>query len=256
MEIVMTDRGRWAGRNPAKDELRNAIWDQLVADGVAIGPARSHIPNFTGADNAAWHMTQIPAWKTAKAVKVNPDSAQYSLRLRALYEGKTLYCPVPELVQSAPYVRIDPAVLQEKGITFELAASHQGYMHHGERIEFTDIPELDFCVFGSVAVTRQGARTGKGGGFADLEAGVLNELGRIRPDTPLVTSVHSTQVVPDGDIVMMHFDCWMDYVATEKELITTNSQHTRPKGISWENVQPDQFESIPFLRELQANSAQ
>jgi 5-formyltetrahydrofolate cyclo-ligase len=151
MEIVMTDRGRWAGRNPAKDELRNAIWDQLVEDGVAIGPARSHIPNFTGADIAAWHMTQIPAWKTAKAVKVNPDSAQYSLRLRALYEGKTLYCPVPELVQSAPYVRIDPVALKEKGITFELAASHQGYMHHGERIEFTDIPELDFCVFGSVA---------------------------------------------------------------------------------------------------------
>jgi 5-formyltetrahydrofolate cyclo-ligase len=251
MEIVMTDRGRWAGRNPAKDELRNAIWDQLVADGVAIGPARSHIPNFTGADVAAWHMVQIPAWRTAKAVKVNPDSAQYSLRLRALYEGKTLYCPVPELVQKAPYVRIDPDQLKDKGISYELAASHQGYMHYGERIEFTDIPELDFCVFGSVAVTRQGARTGKGGGFADLEAGVLNELGRIRPDTPLVTSVHSSQVVPDGDIVMMDFDCWMDYVATETELIVTASAHPRPKGISWDHVQPDQFDSIPFLRELQ-----
>ena len=250
----MNDRGRWAGRNPAKDELRNAVWDQLVADGVAIGPARSHIPNFTGADLAAWHLTQIPAWKRAKAVKVNPDSAQYSLRLRALYEGKTLYCPVPELVQEAPYVRIDPAVLRAKNITFELAASHQGYMFYGERIDFTDVPELDLCVFGSVAVTRQGARTGKGGGFADIESGILNELGCIRADTPLVTSVHSSQLVPDGQIVMLEFDCWLDYVATEAELIRTDSRQPRPKGISWDHVQPDQFDSIPFLRELQSKS--
>lgn len=250
----MNDRGRWAGRNPAKDELRNTIWDQLVADGWAIGPTRSHIPNFTGADIAAFNIAQLPAWKAAKAVKVNPDSAQYSLRLRALYEGKTLYCPVPELVQEAPYVRIDPAALRAKGITFELAATHQGYMFHGERIEFTDIPELDFCVFGSVAVTRSGARTGKGGGFADLEAGLLNELGRIRPDTPLVTSVHSTQIVSDNAIVMMEFDCWMDYVATEQELIVTGSRNARPKGISWPHVQPDQFESMPFLRELRAKT--
>lgn len=246
----MTDRGRWAGRNPVKDELRNQIWDDLVRNEVNIGPTRSHIPNFTGADTAAWHLTRIPAWKTARAVKVNPDSAQYSLRLRALYEGKTLYCPVPELVQERPYIRIEPDALKAKGITYEVAASHQGYMLHGERIEFTDIPELDFCVFGSVAVTRAGARTGKGGGFADLESGILNELGRIRPDTPLVTSVHSCQIVPDEAIVMQEFDCWLDYVATETELITTGSRHPRPRGVAWDYVQPDQFASIPFLRDL------
>lgn len=248
----MNDRGRWAGRNPAKDEVRNAIWDQLVADGWAIGPTRSHIPNFTGADTAAWHVTQLPAWKTARNVKVNPDSAQYSIRLRALYEGKTLFCPVPELVQEAPYVRIDPVALRARGITFELAATHQGYMLHGERIEFTDIPELDFCVFGTVVATRGGARTGKGGGFADLEAGLLNELGRIRPDTPLVTTVHSTQIIDDSAIVMMEFDCWMDYVGTEQELVTTGSRNPRPKGISWQHVQPDQFASMPFLQQLRA----
>lgn len=63
---------------------------------------------------------------------------------------------MPELVQEQPYIRIEPAALQAKGITYEVAASHQGYTQHGERIEFTDIPELDFCVFGSVAVTRAG----------------------------------------------------------------------------------------------------
>lgn len=57
----MTDRGRWAGRNPVKDELRNQSWDDLVRNEVSIGPTRSHIPNFTGADMAAWHLTRIPA---------------------------------------------------------------------------------------------------------------------------------------------------------------------------------------------------
>lgn len=246
----MEDRGRWAGRNPVKDEMRNRIWGSLEAGGIAIGPARSHIPNFTGADLAAWRLTELPAWKAARNVKTNPDPAQYSLRLRALYEGKTLYCPVPELVQHAPYVRVDPAELRAKNITFELAASHQGYMFHGERIEFADVPPLDFCVFGSVAVTREGARTGKGGGFADLEAGILNELGKIGAATPLVTTVHSTQIVPADQIVMLEFDCWLDYVATEKELIATGSTHPRPKGIAWEHVQPDQYLSIPFLAEL------
>ena len=40
------------------------------------------------------------------------------------------------------------------------------------------MPKLDFGVVGCVAVTRRGGRTGKGGGFADLELGIFRELGR------------------------------------------------------------------------------
>ena len=38
---------------------------------------------------------------------------------------------------------------------------------------------LDFVVVGCVAVTRAGGRTGKGGGFADLELGIFRELGKL-----------------------------------------------------------------------------
>ena len=52
-------------------------------------------------------------------------------------------------------------------------------MEHGEPVGFEDMPKLDFCVVGCVAVTRRGGRTGKGAGFADLEQGVFRELGLV-----------------------------------------------------------------------------
>ncbi len=89
----MSAQGRWAGRSSQKDELRNTIWRELEETGTAIGPAVSHIPNFTGADIAAWRLAQTPQWRAARNVKCNPDPPQYGLRLRALYAGKC--APVP-----------------------------------------------------------------------------------------------------------------------------------------------------------------
>ncbi|MDB5505570.1 MAG: 5-formyltetrahydrofolate cyclo-ligase [Devosia sp.] len=252
----MSKHGDWAGRSPAKDALRNAIWGKLEASSYAVGETWSHIPNFVGADMAAWRLAQTAEWQNARTIKVNPDPAQYQIRLRALYDGKLLFCPVPALTQSYPYLLIDPAALTAKGITFELAATHQGYFEHGTRIEFEAVPPLDFCVVGSVAVSRVGGRTGKGAGFADIETGIFRELGTIGPRTPIATTVHSTQLVGDEDIVMMPHDSPLDFIATETELIVTGNIAPRPKGIMWDAIQPDQFEAIPFLRELQRRSHQ
>ncbi|GHA10119.1 5-formyltetrahydrofolate cyclo-ligase [Devosia pacifica] len=250
----MSKRGNWDGRSPEKDTLRNRIWSMLEDSGYAMGETWSHIPNFVGADIAAWRLAQTPAWMNATTIKVNPDPAQYQIRLRALYEGKTLFCPVPALTQSYPYLRIDAATLQAKGVSFELAATHQGYFEHGTRIEFAEVPPLDFCVVGSVAVSRIGGRTGKGAGFADIETGIFRELGTIGPQTPIATTIHSTQLVEADEIVMMDHDSPLDFIATEAELIETHSANPRPKGIMWDAIQPDQFEAIPFLRELQRRS--
>jgi 5-formyltetrahydrofolate cyclo-ligase len=246
----MSADGRWAGRSPKKDEVRASVWADLITQGVAVGPTVSTIPNFVGADMAAWRITQLDAWKRAKTVKCNPDPPQIPLRLQALYQGKLLFCPVPELVKDFPYIKLDPDKLARKGVTFELAATHQGYMEHGERIEFEDVPALDFCICGSVAVSRSGGRTGKGAGFADLETGIFRELGTIGAGTPIVTTVHSVQLVPDEMMVMEPHDSPLDYIATESELIATGNTMTRPPGVAWDRVQPDQFASIPFLSTL------
>jgi 5-formyltetrahydrofolate cyclo-ligase len=241
---------RRAGRNPAKDVVRHDIWRALEAEGVNVGPAWSMIPNFVGADVAAWRLAQTEAWKAARTVKTNPDHAQTPIRIRALYEGKVVYTPVPCLTREFPYLRLDPAALTAKGISFELAATPQGFMDHGERLEFEAVAPLDFCVVGSVAVSRAGGRTGKGAGFADLETAIFRELGVVTDATPMATSVHSIQLVEDRYIVTEGHDSPLDFIATEAELIVTGNSMARPMGVDWSKVRQDQFDTIPFLDRL------
>src|SRR5438876_9899109 len=55
------------------------------------------------------------------------------------------------------------------------------------------MPGLDAIVCGSVAVTRDGRRCGKGEGYSDLAFAILRELGH--PPVPVATTVHDLQVV-------------------------------------------------------------
>ena len=246
----MSEQGRWAGRNPAKDVIRHTIWRELETTGVNVGPAWSMIPNFSGADVAAWHLAQTDAWKAAKTVKTNPDHAQTPIRIRALYAGKTVFTPVPYLTKDFPYLKLDPARLTGADVSFELAATPQGFMEYGERLEFEDVDPLDFCVVGSVAVSRAGGRTGKGAGFADLETAIFRELGTVTASTPMATTIHSIQLVADDAIVIEAHDSPLDFVATERELIVTGNSMARPMGVDWTKVRSDQFETIPFLTRL------
>lgn len=246
----MSEVGRWAGRNPAKDRVRHDIWRALEAAGVGIGPVWSMIPNFAGADMAAWRLAQLDVWKAARRIKTNPDHAQTPIRIRALHEGRIVYTPVPYLTKEFPYLRLDPARLADRGISFELAATPQGFMEYGQRVEFAEVEPLDFCVVGSVAVSRAGGRTGKGAGFADLETAIFRDLGIVTDTTPMATTVHSLQLVPDAAVVIEAHDAPLDFIATEAELIATHNSGPRPAGVDWSKVRQDQFDTIPFLARL------
>ena len=246
------DKARWRGRNADKDRLRAEVWGTLESGAVNVGPVWSRIPNFAGANLAAWNLARTSAWAKARVVKCNPDPPQIPVRLRTLHEGKIVYAPVPELTKGFPFVRLDPAILSAKGVEFETAAPSQGFLAHGEPVEFDEMEKLDFVVVGCVAVTRSGGRTGKGGGFADLELGIFRELGKVGPETPIATTVHSSQVVEDDRLPMMGHDSALHFIATERELIETRTGFGQPTGVDWDRVQPDQYENIPFLKELRA----
>jgi 5-formyltetrahydrofolate cyclo-ligase family len=77
---------------------------------------------------------------------------------------------------------------------------------------------VDLVVCGSVAVNRQGARIGKGGGFSDLEVAFLIEAGVIRLDTVLATTVHVRQVVDEPIPETIH-DFRVDIIVTPNEAI-------------------------------------
>jgi 5-formyltetrahydrofolate cyclo-ligase len=251
----VNDNARWAGRNSEKDVLRADIWRRLESTGVNVGPVKSRIPNFAGADLAAWRLAQTPAWRAARVVKSNPDPPQIAVRLRALHDGKILYAPVPELTKRFPFVRLDPAELRAASVDFETAATAQGFLASGQPVQFEEMETLDFVVVGCVAVTRSGGRTGKGGGFADLELGIFRELGKVGPGTSIATTVHASQVVDEARLPMMGHDSALHYVATETELIETETSNRQPAGVDWDQIQPDQYDNIPFLRELRARLA-
>lgn len=246
-------RSRWAGRNSVKDVVRAETWRMLEDEGVSVGPAFDRIPNFVGADTAAKRLSELEEWKRARVVKCNPDPPQIPVRLRALYDGKLLFAPVPYLTKGFPYLRIDPDKLAAKGVDFETAATAQGFLQYGEPIGFSDMPKLDFCVVGCVAVTRAGGRTGKGAGFADLEHGIFRELGKTTADTPIATTVHSLQVVAEAKVVMEAHDNPLTFIATESELIRTGAHGSASAGVDWARVRADQFADIPFLQELRAS---
>lgn len=245
--------GRWSGRNADKDRLRAEVWRGLEESGVNVGPVWSRISNWVGADEAALRLSGLEAWKTARIVKCNPDPPQIAVRLRALYDGKIVYMPVPEFGSGElPWLKLDPEKLAQEGVQFEMAATSQGAVRVGEKLSFEDLEPIDLAVCGCVAVTRAGGRTGKGGGFADLELGLFRDLGKITPETPIVTTVHSSMVVEDERLPVMAHDSLLHWIATEKELIQTSTTQAQAPGVVWEMVQPDQMRDIWFLADLKA----
>ena len=49
---------------------------------------------------------------------------------------------------------------------------------------------------------------------------------------------------------MAAHDSPLDWIITTEEILETNTKYPRPKGVDWDSVQPDQFDNIPFLREM------
>ena len=246
---------RWTGRHPDKDQLRHSIWSALEASGEAVGNPWYSIPGFRGAANAALQLTRAPGWQEARVVKCNPDAAQAPLRLAALKAGKRVYTPVPELVEDFPYLCLDPEDLATRGIDFADVMFSAGAAELGQRCTFAQVQPIDFFVVGCVAVTAAGGRTGKGAGFADLELGIFNHYGQVGPRTPLATTVHDLQVVPDEAVVMQAHDAPLDWIATPTRLIQTRTTMPRPGVVDWQHVREDQFTSIPFLARLRAELA-
>lgn len=238
---------RWKGRHNGKDNLRKRIWGGLESTGAAIGSPWSAIPNFVGAELAAEQLLNLSKWKSANVVKCNPDKAQAWVRLNALKQGKRLYTPVPELTNDFPFILLDPEALRARGIAFEYVMYSEGFLEHGQPVEFREIEPLDFIVVGCVAVTAAGGRTGKGAGFADLEMGIFQSYGIMEADTPVATTVHSIQLVDDGQVCMEAHDVPLDYIATPEKLVKTHTEYARPNAIDWDAIQPDQYQNIPFL---------
>jgi 5-formyltetrahydrofolate cyclo-ligase len=228
----------------AKQAAREKVWALLEREGAALPPgAFDRIPNFAGADQAATRLAELDVWKNARVIKANPDWAQLPVRVKALEEGKLLYMAVPKLATPKPFYLIDPATTSEP---LEVIASGDGAAEHAVTIGVEDMQPVDLIVAGSVAVNREGVRVGKGAGYSDIEMALLTEAGLIRPDTVIVTTVHSLQMV-DGELPETEHDYSLDLIVTPDE-VTSCGPARRPAGIVVEHLTEQRVESIPVLR--------
>ena len=214
-------------------------------EGVSRFPgADGRIPNFAGAKLAAQKLAGNRLWKRARVVKANPDSPQTHARRQALEEGKVLVMAVPRLRDQHPFRLLDPRRLSAKQV--REAATIKGMLRHGKVVALEELPEIDFVLCGSVAVNLSGARIGKGGGFSDLEYGLLIEEGLIDDHTVVATTVHPIQILREHLPVIDH-DLPVDMIATPRAVIEVERQYGRPRGILWDHLQPPQIHEIPIL---------
>jgi 5-formyltetrahydrofolate cyclo-ligase len=231
----------------AKAALRQEVWSAMSAAKVARFPgAAGRIPNFTGAEAAAERLRAMPEWEATGTLKANPDSAQLPVRQRALQDGKTVYMAVPRLAGPEPFFALDPDHLSEPP---RKAASISGAARSARRVTLAEVDPVDLVVMGCVAAGEDGARLGKGGGFADLEFALAAAAGLIGPDTVTVTTVHELQVRPAGTIPLTGHDVPLDFIVTPDRVIDCRPvRGPRPTaGIRWEDLTEEKIAAIPLL---------
>jgi 5-formyltetrahydrofolate cyclo-ligase len=231
----------------AKAALREEVWSAMRAARVARFPgAAGRIPNFTGAEAAAERLRGTPAWQAANTLKANPDAAQWPVRQRALEDGKTVYMAVPRLASPEPFFALDPDHLSEPP---RKAASISGAARSARRVTLAELSPVDLVVMGCVAVAEDGARLGKGGGFADLEYALATAAGLIGPRTVSVTTVHELQVRAAGTIPLTGHDVPVDLIVTPERVIDCRPRHgpRRAASICWDDLTDEKIAAIPLL---------
>lgn len=230
-----------------KEALRERIWRLLEERGLARPPmpVKGRIPNFVGAERACELASSTEEFSGAGVIKVNPDSPQAFIRYLALREGKTLVVPSPRL--RSGFLILDPEEIPSRAL--REAATIRGAFRWGRIATPEEIPRVDLVVVGSVAVNLKGSRVGKGGGYADLEYGLLRSLGKAGDSTPVITTVHEVQVVDDETPMEPH-DLPVDVVVTDKRILRVERVYPKPQGIYWDLIGCERILEIPVLRAL------
>lgn len=207
-------------------------------------PVYGRIPNFKGSETASARLCDLHEFKSAEAIKVNPDSPQRLVRYNALKSGKLIVMPSPRMKNG--FLLLDSKRIPQSGI--RLASSIKGAFRYGAFVAPQRLPGIDLIVLGSVAVDPKGGRLGKGEGYGEIEYGVLRELGVVEADTKVVTSVHDIQIVES--IPLEEHDVPVDIIVTPTQVIRVTQSRDKPRGIIWEALTDEKISEIQLLGEL------
>jgi len=229
-----------------KAVIRRRIWRKMEESGVARfpKPIEGRIPNFEGSEKAAQKLVGLEEFQRARVVKVNPDSPQTHVRRGVLLNGKLLIIPTPRLRRG--FILLDPKMIPRK---FLIGSSTiRGAFRYGKSCPLEELPEVDLIAAGSVAVSQDGVRIGKGGGYSEIEYGILREFGLVGEETPIFTTVHDLQIVSSAP--KEEHDFVVDAIITPSKIVRLERKYPQPRGIIWERLSKDDLTAMPILNEL------
>ncbi|KAK6622540.1 hypothetical protein RUM44_002352 [Polyplax serrata] len=234
----------------SKYYFRKQVWTHFEKNGLVSfpRPVRGRIPNFHGAPKAAEKLAELDVFKNANFIKVNSDKPQENVRILTLEKKKNLLVSAPR-DKEAVFMTVVPPSFGNADL--KKAASRRGMLELGKPIELGSDIKVDLVVVGSVAVSRQGHRIGKGEGFGDLEFAILLESGAITKDTIVATTVHDSQVfdcLPQG--LFKEYDVSVDIIVTPSEVIHVTSKLAKPTGIVWNLLSQRKMNLMAVLKIL------
>ena len=170
------------------------VWRLMEEKGIARfpRPVFHRIPNFVGAAKAAERLGELPEYKAAGAVFCNPDSPQRPVRETVLRDEKILVMATPRLEKG--FLILSPDTIPRGSVP--KASTIRGAFKHGRFVEPSEV-KVDMFVAGSVAVSLDGWRLGKGTGYSDKEYAILKDSDGLASNALVVTTVHDVQIVEE-----------------------------------------------------------
>ncbi|KAH8247838.1 hypothetical protein KR038_010544 [Drosophila bunnanda] len=236
---------------PTKRSLRVQTWKKIQEGKVGIGFNNifNRIPAFLDAEKAAALLVNEEEFKKAQHIKINIDRALHDFKELALLADKSVYLPSTR-DSSALCLKVDVAADATEEQKKE-ALRVQDIQKFRSEIGLDSELKLDIVVIGSVVVSRDGYRIGRGNGFADLDIGLLIELGAITPQTVIATIVHDLQVVDSLPVELFQkYDTPVDIIVTPTEVIRVAKRLPRPNGVFWELLSERRLKILPVLQQL------
>ncbi|XP_043681076.1 methenyltetrahydrofolate synthase domain-containing protein [Vespula pensylvanica] len=234
-----------------KYSFRSKMWDYMKKNGLVSFPLNIHnrIPNFKGAIKAAQRLTELEEFKKAKTIEISPDKPQKPVRYLALVANKEILVPIPRL-RSGLFLHITSVAGATKAELKTLSTIY-GLKQVGKPIGVDSNIKVDLVVLGSVCVSREGYRLGKGEGFADLEFAMMVRMGAITENTKVITTVHDCQIVDDlPSQLFKEHDVPVDIIITPTQTIIVQQKVKKYSGIIWEMLSERKLATMPVLRQL------
>lgn len=229
-----------------KFTIRKKVWECFHNHCLVTFPKpHGRIPNYVGMEDTTMNLLQLPAFTAAKSIAVFTDKALTSARELVIDSSKDLYVPFPRFQRC-----LMKKIVVNESDDVKTLVSRWG-IHRGENVGIYDGVTVDMLIVGSVGVSKEGYRVGRGQGFEDLEFAVFKEYKVINEDTIIVTIVHDLQVLDSlPRDLFKKYDMPVDVIITPTRTIVVENKLPRPAGVFWDELTIGQVKSRKLLQIL------